>query len=143
MSDYVEQYFAYAINNLNTVVRESGDAIRKASEAVADAIEHDKDFLLYSSGHSALIAREATGRAGGLIQALLVEDIADGDAERLEGMGALIIARYVLQAGSVIIIISNSGMNPVPIEIAQIADEAGLTVVAGTNLAHMRSLESS
>ncbi|MCC7446427.1 MAG: sugar isomerase domain-containing protein [Anaerolineae bacterium] len=142
MEDYVSKYLSFAADLLRRVERESGDAIRQASEVIADALANDKDFLLYGSGHSALIATEATGRAGGLIQAMVIHDIAEGDGERLEGMAALILGRYDLRPGSVIIIISNSGINPVPIEAAQLAKEAGLTVIALTAVAHSKAVPS-
>jgi uncharacterized phosphosugar-binding protein len=100
------------------------------------------DFLVYGSGHSALIARDAAGRAGGLVPALHILDIADGDAERLEGVAKIILGRYELRPGSVIFIVSNSGINAVPIEMAMLCKEAGLTVVAVTSLSHSRQFNS-
>ena len=142
MPDYVEQYFSTALDLLQTLARESAPAMRRAASAIADAIAADKDLLLFGSGHSALIARDAAGRAGGLMPALQIEDVADGDAERLEGMAKVILGRYDLRPGSVIVVISNSGINAVPIEMALLAKDAGLTVVCITSLAHSRSVTS-
>lgn len=142
MTSYMDSYFAVAIERLQTLARESGDAVHRAAQAVADAIANDRDFLLFGSGHSALIARDATGRAGGLLPALHIEDVAEGDAERLEGMAKVILGRYDLRAGSVIVIISNSGINAVPIDMAMLAKAAGLTVIAITSLAHSQSVQS-
>lgn len=142
MTNYVEQYFAIAVERLQTLARDSAGDIHRAAQAVADAIANDRDFLLFGSGHSALIARDAAGRAGGLVPALQIEDVADGDAERLEGMGKVILGRYQLRAGSVMVIISNSGINAVPIEMTIMAKAAGLTVVAITSVAHSQSVQS-
>jgi uncharacterized phosphosugar-binding protein len=142
MPDYVEQYFSTAVALLQTLARESVPAIHRAALAIANAIADDKDFLLFGSGHSALIARDAAGRAGGLMPALQIEDVADGDAERLEGMAKVILGRYDLRPGSVIVVISNSGINAVPIEMALLAKASGLTVVCITSLAHSRSVTS-
>jgi uncharacterized phosphosugar-binding protein len=98
--------------------------------------------MLYGSGHSALIAQDAAGRAGGLVPFLALEDVAHGDAERLEGLAQVIVARYDLRADGVIIVISNSGINPVPIEMALLCRKAGLTVIAITALAHSTSVAS-
>jgi uncharacterized phosphosugar-binding protein len=142
MTDYVDQYFTLAVERLQTLARESGDAIHRAAQAIADAIANDHDFLLFGSGHSALIARDAAGRAGGLVPALQIEDVADGDGERLEGMAKVILGHYQLRAGSVIVIISNSGINPSPVEMAIMAKAAGLTVIVITSLAHSQAVQS-
>ncbi len=142
MDNYVEQYFSFVIGLLGTVAADSGAAIRQGAEAVANAIQHDGMLLLFGSGHSALIARDAAYRAGGLAPAMAIEDVAEGDAERLEGLAKYIAARYELRAGSVIAIISNSGINAVPIEMAMLCKAAGLTVIAITSLAHSKSVAS-
>jgi uncharacterized phosphosugar-binding protein len=141
-ANFAEQYFTSVTELLQQVYRESGPAILKAAEATAKAIEHDGMFLLFGSGHSALIARDAAYRAGGLAAALAIEDVAEGDAERLEGLAKFIAARYELRRGSVMAVISNSGINPVPIEMAMLARETGLTVIAITSLTHSKAVAS-
>src|SRR5258707_6230310 len=142
MANYADQYFSFVIDLLRQVSTESGAAIEQAAQAVANAIEHDGIFLLFGSGHSALLAKDAAYRAGGLAAALHIEDVADGDAERIEGVARFIVARYELRPGSVIAIISNSGINAVPIEMALLAKDAGLTTIAVTSLTHSRSVPS-
>jgi len=140
MDNYIDRYFSFAADLLTKVARESGPAIQQAAIAIADAIENDKDFLLFGSGHSGLVAQEAAGRAGGLAPAHVVRDLADGDAERLEGMAALMLARYDLRPGSAFVVISHSGINAVPVEMAMCGKQAGLTVIAVTALAHSKAV---
>jgi uncharacterized phosphosugar-binding protein len=142
MDDIIQQYFSVAVERLQAVQRESSSAIRRAAEEVFNSLQNDKDFLLFGSGHSTLIAHDAAGRAGGLMPAQLIEDIADGDAERIEGLAKIILGRYKLRSGSTIAIISNSGMNPVPIEMAMLCSAAGLTVIAVTSLEHSQQVPS-
>lgn len=47
-----------------------------------------------------------------------MEDPTDGAAERFEGYAATITDAYDFGEGDVVIVISNSGINPVPIEVA-------------------------
>jgi uncharacterized phosphosugar-binding protein len=128
MNSLISQYFQAVITQLQTVLEESGDAIYAAAEAVAEALANDKDYMLFGSGHSALIARDGTWRAGGLAPAIFIEDISGGAAERIEGMAALVV--------------SNSGINPNPIEMAMVSKAAGLTVIAVTSLAHSQAVQS-
>jgi uncharacterized phosphosugar-binding protein len=142
MENYFEKYFSVATERLNMVARESGAAIAQAAEAIATAIQNDGMFYLYGSGHSALTAKDAAYRAGGLAPVLTIEDVADGDAERVEGLAQYILARYDLRAGSAIAIISNSGINPTPIEVAMLTKQLGLTVIVITSLSHSQSVAS-
>lgn len=142
MTDFVSTYFDYAMRKMQEVLDQSGDAIRQASQAVADAIADDKDFLTFGSGHSELVAKEVMWRAGGFAPAMAIQDHTGGDAERIEGVAQLILGHYILRAGSVMVVISNSGINPVPIEAVMVAKKAGLTVVVITSVAHSKSVPS-
>jgi uncharacterized phosphosugar-binding protein len=140
MTDILEQFQSTVTTQLAAIIKHEGDKLRAGAEAVADAIAADKDFLTFGSGHSDLVAREAMWRAGGLAPTIAIHDHTGGDAERIEGVAKLILGHYTLRAGSVIIVISNSGINPVPVEAAQIAKAAGLTVIAITALEHSQDV---
>lgn len=142
MSDMILQFHQHSLNQLQAIVEHESQNIRDAAQAVADSIMNERDFLTFGSGHSELVAREAMWRAGGLGCAMTIIDPSGGDVERLEGAAALIFGHYVLHRGSTIIIISNSGINPVPIESAQLAKEAGLTVIAISSLEHSKDVPS-
>ena len=142
MTSYIEAYFERTQETLGRILNESGASIRQAAEAIADTIQKGGMLLTFGSGHSAFIAKDMAYRAGGLAPVLAIDDVADGDAERLEGLAQYLLARYELRPGNVILIISNSGINPVPIEMAQIAKQVGLKTIAITSLAHSRSMTS-
>jgi uncharacterized phosphosugar-binding protein len=101
---------------------------------------NERDFLTFGTGHSESVAREAMWRAGGLAPALAIHDHTGGDTERIEGVAALILGHYSLREGSAIVVISNSGINAVPIEGAMLAKAAGLTVIVITALAHSQNV---
>jgi uncharacterized phosphosugar-binding protein len=98
----------------------------------------------FGSGHSELIAREIIGRAGGLVCISGVIDPTAGFIENLVGYGTRLIERhdrqYQLLPGETIIVISNSGKNASPIEVAQYAKKKGLTVVGLTSVAMSSSM---
>jgi uncharacterized phosphosugar-binding protein len=142
MSDIIDEYFETCVSQLRTVASESGGSMEAAAGVIADCLARDQAFYLFGSGHSALIAREAFWRAGGLAPAMPIPDPMAGDAERIPGFGATLLGHYNLQDGEVLIVISNSGINPLPIEIALEGKARGLTIVALTSIDHSSSVSS-
>ncbi len=142
MTSFIEDYLTICIEQLALLRERSAASIAAAAEVVADAIQNDKGYFLFGSGHSALIAHEAFWRAGGLAPALPIVDPTEGDAERLPGYAPIVLDHYDLQPGSVIVVISNSGINPLPVEVALECKARGLTVIAITCLAHSQQVAS-
>lgn len=93
----------------------------------------------FGSGHSEIIAREIVGRAGGLVCIASINDPTAGFVENLVGYGTRLVERYdrqyELRAGEVVIVISNSGKNSSPIEVALHARKKGCVVVGLCSLA--------
>jgi uncharacterized phosphosugar-binding protein len=100
----------------------------------------------FGSGHSELISREIIGRAGGLVCVSGIIDPTAGFIENLPGYGTRLVERYDRQhrllPGEVIIVISNSGKNGSPIDVARYAREKGLVVVVLSCLAMSRATPS-
>jgi uncharacterized phosphosugar-binding protein len=96
----------------------------------------------FGSGHSDLISREIIGRAGGLVCVTGIVDPTGGFVENLPGYGSALAARYDRQyqllAGETVIVVSNSGKNASPIDVALYAKAKGLSVVALTCMAMSR-----
>jgi uncharacterized phosphosugar-binding protein len=96
----------------------------------------------FGSGHSELVSREIIGRAGGLVCVTGIIDPTAGFIENLPGYGERLAARYdrqyQLNAGEVLIVISNSGKNASPIDVALYGKARGLTVAAMTSVAMSR-----
>lgn len=94
---------------------------------------------VFGSGHSEVIAREIIGRAGGLVCVNGMLDPTGGFIENLVGYGTALAGRYdrryELRPGETIIVISNSGKNSAPIEVALYAKEKGLNIVGLTSVA--------
>jgi uncharacterized phosphosugar-binding protein len=93
----------------------------------------------FGSGHSELISREIIGRAGGLVCVTGIIDPTGGFIENLPGYGTKLVERYDrqyrLEPGETVIVISNSGKNTSPIDVALYAKAKGLTVAALTSVA--------
>jgi len=138
---YIE-YLDMASNILQQMKETQGESIKEAAALVGDTILAGGLVYTFGSGHSQLLSQEVHARAGGLYPVMQIVDPLWGRAERLEGMGEVLMKGMPLKAGETIFVISNSGRNPEPIEVAMIAREMGLHVVVVTSLAHSKSVES-
>ncbi len=143
------------LENLSRVLDEIKEtqlgAIEKAAEAFATALENDHNIFLFGTGHSHMLAEELFYRAGGLvkIQPVFEENLMlhksaskSTECERLEGYAQKLFDDYSMKEKDVIVIISNSGRNGVCVDMAQLAKEKGLVVIALTNLNHSKSMSS-
>lgn len=137
-----EEYLNIIIEGIKNLRDTQSENIKKAAELVGDALAEGKHVFTFGSGHSQLLAREITERAGGLAPVFHLPDPIWGMVERLEGYGEVLLEQYPIQKGEVIFVISNSGRNPEPIEIAKGAKEKGLRVIAVTSFKHSKNVES-
>jgi uncharacterized phosphosugar-binding protein len=136
------EYLDLTCNLLQRMKETQGEAIRKAAMLVGDTILADGLVYTFGSGHSQLLSQEVHSRAGGLYPVMQIVDPLWGRAERLEGMGEVLLKNVPLKPGETIFVISNSGRNPEPIEVALQATAMGLHVIAVTSLAHSKSVAS-
>ena len=118
------------------------EVIEEAAVACADAIESGAILQAYGSGHSEAGAMEVAHRAGGFIPTKKIIEPARGAYEGIENVGNTFMKKVDIRKGDVVFIISNSGRNPVPIEMAMGAKKKGAKVIAMTNMNHSQSCES-
>lgn len=143
------------LSNLTRIIEEISEkqigAVEACSRAFANALENGHNIFLFGTGHSHMLAEELFYRAGGLVNihpvletSLMLHESASNstEIERLEGYAKILFESYGMKKEDVIVIISNSGRNGVCVDMAQLAKDAGLTVVALTNLNHSKASES-
>jgi uncharacterized phosphosugar-binding protein len=135
-------YYENVLELLSRIRSTQADAIEAAGKIVGQTVRAGGIVHAFGSGHSAAIAYEAHGRAGGLAPVSAIIDPMRGLAEKVEGYGRALMMPVRLGENDSMIVVSNSGRNALPIEVAMAAREAGLSVVAITSLAHSRSVES-
>lgn len=133
-----ESYYTTATTMLARA-REINEATLKTCGAlIGESIAQGGVLHTFGSGHSEIIAREIIGRAGGLMCVSGIFDPGAGFSENVVGYGTRLAERYDnthgLHAGEAIVVISNSGKNSSPIEVALYARKKGLTVIALTSL---------
>lgn len=135
---------SYYDNVCDVLARVTGTqmpAIEKAAGLVADTAEGGGIVYAFGSGHSMCIAIELYFRAGGLACVDIVHDKTFGRAERLSGYAAALLDGYPVSARDLLIVISNSGRNALPVEMAREGKKRGVAVIGITSLSHSASVE--
>jgi uncharacterized phosphosugar-binding protein len=144
-----EAYLNGVMNLLENIRDEEMQQIVKASEIVAEAIRLGRWIHVFGTGHSHMMADEVSGRAGGLAPFNPMTDLSlagysgmakSGLLEKLEGVGRIILDCEQVKKGDVMIVVSNSGVNAAPVEVAIESKKRGLTVIAITSIAHSKSV---
>lgn len=147
MNDVIH-YYQSVVDRINET---QIDNIALAAKLTADAFEKGSKIFVTGSGHSHTFSEELYGRAGGLAffvpmltsELTLVEHPTKSTfVERLPGYAAILFELYGCKKDDVILIASNSGRNAYPVEMALCAKEAGLKVIAVTNVRHSMATES-
>lgn len=143
-----ERYLKRVRTMIDQLLGEQLESIHKAGRLIADAIRSDRLIHIFGTGHSHILAEEGLYRAGGLapINAILDSGLmlhegamASTKLEKLSGYAQIVADKYGFEPGDLLIVISNSGVNAVPVEMAMLAKEAGLTVLAICSLAYSRA----
>jgi uncharacterized phosphosugar-binding protein len=151
MSPFAAEYLNTVSSLLRRVHDEQLPTIDAAATQIADCIIRGGLWHVFGSGHSQLLAAELFYRAGGLVPVNAILDLPlsvmvnarrSTWLERVPGYAEQLLQDEPLQAGDVVLVISNSGRNAVPIDVALAAKACGATVLALTSVAFSRSVSS-
>ena len=132
---------------LNKIIATQADKLTKAAEMVCDTIKNDGIIYIFGCGHSHLIGLDCFYRAGGLVNvsAMLDTDLMlhNGAAksskmEKMSGIAEAIFDRYCITDRDLLIVISTSGKNAVPTEMAQVASKNGIKNIAVVSSAYFQ-----
>jgi uncharacterized phosphosugar-binding protein len=141
----LDQYLQ-AITDLEKRVVETQRAVLlQIAARMAETIQSEGRIFLFGTGHSHMLAEEGFYRAGGLanVVPILVEHLMlhslpnlGSRLERTPDLGNLILERYAPEPKDMLFIVSNSGVNRLPVEMALHGREKQMFVVSLSSLAY-------
>ena len=125
-------------------------AVTIAAELIADRIVAGGVLFAFGASHAGLLIQDQFYRAGGLvpIQPILPAELmlnvtpitATSVREQTLGVAEHILTDVPLGEGDLLLIVSVSGRNPVPVEMCTLAQQRGATVIALTNTTYSSSV---
>ncbi|MFI5689162.1 SIS domain-containing protein [Streptomyces sp. NPDC051636] len=142
-----DQFFDAAIGLLRRVKDQESRTITAAATLLADTVQAGGRLFAFGAGHSSLAAQDVVYRAGGLalMNLLAVPGVVGVDVvpatlgsalERVDGLAAAVLDTSPIRAGDALVIISLSGRNALPVEMALNARARGVRVIGVTSVAY-------
>ncbi|MCX2925633.1 SIS domain-containing protein [Streptomyces sp. NEAU-W12] len=136
-----------AIDLLHRVRDEEADSVAAAGALLADTVSGGGRLFAFGAGHSSLAAQDVVYRAGGLalMNLLAVPGAVGVDVmpatlgsalERVDGLAGAVLESSPARAGDALVIVSLSGRNALPVEMAVNARALGLKVIGVTSVAY-------
>lgn len=150
-------FYEELLNILDTLETKQGDNIVKAAEICAETMMNDGVVHVFGSGHSVGVGFELRNRAGCLVPFhhirtddfvikgyTTIEDFKNPNDifERRSGISQKMYDMYNVQKNDAFIIISNSGINGLVIDMALKAKEEGQKVIVMTSMQHTTAEDS-
>jgi uncharacterized phosphosugar-binding protein len=147
----VAKYIDFLRDHFEKALTTQTDAIHQAASLIKESVKNGGRFYVFGSGHSHMIAEEIYNRAGGfaLVKAILEPGLMLHEEpnkstylERLSGYAEVLLKIKGITSKDTLMIISNSGRNPVIVDMAVKAKEMGISVIAMTSVAHSSQVSS-
>ena len=149
--NYLESYFTQLFKILENIRSSQARIMQEAAEVITESVANGGIVHIAGTGHSHMLAEEIFVRAGGLaaVDAILEPSLMlhtgalkSSFIERLSGYGTILLNYYKVEPKDVLIVVSNSGANTVPVEMALVAKERGTKTIALTSLSYSKNVQA-
>ena len=136
---------------IDIVYQEEYEKIKDAALLIFNSIKDNGILHVFATGHSHMLAEEMFYRAGGLVaidpvlRPFLMQHegaISSTKFERLTGIAKIVFDGLDKKENDPFIVVSNSGINAVPVEFAEIARENKHPVIVITSVNSSKNLKS-
>ena len=147
--------FIQKMQGIITLIQQHETAnILTAAIVCANSIEAGRVVLMFGAGHSALPPQEAFPRIGSIVGFVQITEPELGFngfvtgkggqrqmsfLEQTPGFAQIILSNYALTPEDTLIVFSHSGINALPVEICDLANQQGLTTISVSSTAHSRA----
>ncbi|UJF27505.1 SIS domain-containing protein [Planococcus sp. 107-1] len=144
-------YFERAKERLELVEKNESERLKQAAQKVADVIQAGGIIQLFGCGHSHILTEEVFYRAGGLvpIKPIFVEPlmlhegaVRSSQLERKNGFADTFLEDQDFRPEDIVFVLSTSGRNPVPVDVAEAARKKGAFVIGITSKEYSQSQTS-
>jgi uncharacterized phosphosugar-binding protein len=136
------KFISTAIDQLIEIDRTQTNAIDTAAEIICNTLLNKGIIQIFGSGHSIATALEVVERAGGLFATKVIRDPAMGIYESVSGVGEVLMRKVDIRPEDTVIVVSHSGINPLPIDVALDAKKKGAKLVGITSISASSNLKS-
>ncbi|NPA99219.1 MAG: SIS domain-containing protein [Crenarchaeota archaeon] len=148
--DKIYEYYSKVLEIIRTIYECEKDKIAKAAEIFAEALSNDHIIHVAGAGHSAMAGEELFYRAGGLVPVdpMIGNDITIASGaikstlmESVKGYAKVILEYHNVREDDIVVVVSTSGKNQFPVEMAIEAKNRGAKTIGITSVAYSQTLE--
>jgi uncharacterized phosphosugar-binding protein len=148
MDTKAKEYLDRLRDVLTFIETKQAESISTAAKKLADVVGRGGIIYMFGSGHSHCAAEDVVSRAGGLAAMDLINEptlagefgmFKAGYMERLAGVGETTMRFSGISEQDALVVVSNSGLNNAPVEVALYGRELGIPVVAITSVSYSSS----
>jgi uncharacterized phosphosugar-binding protein len=152
MDDVMAAWHELLRHHVDWALTTQRPALEAAALRLADTLSLGRSFFAFGCNHSRLLVDEIFYRAGSLVPVNPIDvpglrldtpsPLTGSDLEKLPGLARRVLDHTPLGAGDLLLVVSTSGRNTVPVEMAAEGKARGAGIVALTSLPYAESQPS-